>query len=412
MKTKIVVAIGGMGLAIVLFSLGVVFLGTYTWRACPRTSYPEIELIDVRPTTYFSSSYQAARESFLEAARPGGGTIESIENPHTGPDGERLFTDVVLFGPTDAKTILVLSSGTHGVEGFAGSGIQTGLLREGIASTLPPGVGLVMIHAINPYGMAHLRRFNEDNVDLNRNFRDHAVRPPKNPQYDELADVIAPRSMSFWSEVGSWSRILWYRVTAGKSAAQMAVSGGQYSHPEGLFYGGTFDTWSNKTIRSIAERYLSGADQVIVVDVHTALGAFGNGEIILNVPKDSAAYGRAVEIWGPTRVRSTVTDESVSIHLEASLKLALTEMLSDSVVTAVSLEFGTLPQMEVFKALRAENWLHHHGGMDHPRAKKIKTCLLRAFHPDSDEWEASVWNQGMEVVEQALAWLSARTSRP
>ena len=30
-----------------------------------------------------------------------------------------------------------------------------------------------MIHALNPFGFAHLRRANEDNVDLNRNFVDH-----------------------------------------------------------------------------------------------------------------------------------------------------------------------------------------------------------------------------------------------
>lgn len=355
---------------------------------------------------YFSSSYQEARQKFLDAALAAGGNIDSFQNPHPGPRGEPLFMDAVFVGGGDAKRILVVISGTHGVEGFAGSGIQTGLLQDGIASRLPAGLGLLMIHAMNPYGMAHLRRFTEDNVDLNRNFRDHVEPYPRNFSYEQLADVIAPQSLSFWSEVVSWSRLLWYRVTAGQAASQAAVSGGQYSHPDGLFFGGTFATWSNTTVRSIVRRYLSSASQVVVVDVHTGLGAFGAAEVILNVPEDSPEYHRALAIWGPALVKTTVTGQSVSAHLEASLKLAIPEMLPGAEVTAVSLEFGTLPPMEVLKALRAENWLHHHGGMGHPKARELKGCLLRAFHPESEEWNASVWSQGRQVVERALASLS------
>ena len=129
-------------------------------------------------------------------------------------------------GEADAKRTLVLSSGTHGVEGFAGSGIQTGLLNGGIGSRLPKGVNLLMIHGVNPFGMAHHRRTNEDNVDLNRNFRNHGMPYPGNVPYEDLADVVAPRSMSFLSELISWSRLLLYRITAGKAASQAAVSGG------------------------------------------------------------------------------------------------------------------------------------------------------------------------------------------
>ena len=102
---------------------------------------------------YFSSSYKTAREKFLKVARAADCNIDSIQNPYPGPNGESLYMDVALVVAEDAKRTLVVSSGTHGVEGFAGSGIQTGLLSEGISSRLPVGVNLLMIHAINPYGM-------------------------------------------------------------------------------------------------------------------------------------------------------------------------------------------------------------------------------------------------------------------
>lgn len=65
-------------------------------------------------------------------------------------------------------------------------------------------------------------------------------------------------------------------------------------------------------------------------------------------------------------------------------------------VTAKSLEFGTRPALEIFKALRAENWLHHHGGSDHPRAREIKATLLRVFHPENAAREAQVsWQSSL-----------------
>ena len=113
-------------------------------------------------SNYFSATYQEARAKFLDASKAADARVESFKNPSVGPGGEALYTDVAILGASDAKTVLVLGSGTHGVEGFAGSGIQTGLLRDGLATRLGPNLRVVMIHAVNPYGFAHLRRVNED----------------------------------------------------------------------------------------------------------------------------------------------------------------------------------------------------------------------------------------------------------
>lgn len=351
---------------------------------------------------YFSADYHKARQAFLAAAQAAGGTVESFLNPASGQGGEQLFTDIASFGPEDAENILVLMSGTHGVEGFGGSGIQVGLLREGISARLPPNTGLVMIHAINPYGFANLRRFNEDNVDLNRNFVDHSQAYPENREYDQLADVIAPRRLSAYTEISSALTVLWYRLRHGIGRLQHAVTRGQFAHPRGLFYGGRSATWSNRLLHEIAERCLAGAARVVVIDVHTGLGPYAYGELILNDPKDAPAYQRAVSWWGEERVKSTVEGESVSAHLSGTVKLAFSRMLPDAEVTAVGLEFGTLPAVEVFKAIRTENWLYHHGGPDHADAAKIKQQLLRAFYPDDELWKCKVWEQGRLVVEQVL----------
>ena len=143
-----------------------------------------------------------------------------------------------------------------------------------------------------------------------------------------------------------------------------------------------------------------------MIDFHTGLGEYGRAEVILNVSPDDPQYERAIRIWGPEITRTTVTGDSVSTDLDASLKLAIPGMLPRAEVTAVSLEFGTVPILDVFKALRGENWLHHYGEVTDFRSEPFKACLLRAFHPGTEDWESAVLAQGRELVDQALASLA------
>ena len=120
----------------------------------------------------FSSSYSEAREKFQEAVAAAGCNAESFKHPCFGPGGEKLAADAAWFGPSDASRVLVLISGTHGVEGYCGSGAQVDWLRREEFKLLPADMGVLMIYAINPYGFAWMRRVNEDNVDVNRNWVD------------------------------------------------------------------------------------------------------------------------------------------------------------------------------------------------------------------------------------------------
>ena len=353
---------------------------------------------------FYSTDYAEARSKFLEACDATRAAVESYRNPVPGPNGEPLYTEVAILGPNEAEAALLLGSGTHGVEGFAGSGVQVGLLCEGIARRASPRLCIVMIHTINPYGFAHLRRVNEDNVDLNRNFVDHTNPYPENTDYNALADAIAPDTYSAVARAASVVRLLRYQGIHGKAALQAAISRGQYTHPQGLFYGGRFETWSNKTFRLVVQRHLSRARRIAFVDLHSGLGPHGRGELIQNYAPGSPAHERAVAWWGD-KTKSTKTGEAVGAELTGTIRLAVSEMLPDADVTGVTLEFGTVSPMKVFRAMQAENWLHHHGGTEHPRAGRIKADMRRVFYPDTDDWKAAVWTQGKEVVDQAVSGL-------
>ena len=117
----------------------------------------------------FSPDYQAARQRFRLAVDQLNWELESHSISRTGPDGEELTIDVGLSNNNDAGDTLILSSGVHGVEGFFGSAVQIATLQRWAAQA-PPGCRCVLLHGLNPYGFAHLRRFDENNVDPNRNF--------------------------------------------------------------------------------------------------------------------------------------------------------------------------------------------------------------------------------------------------
>ena len=358
-----------------------------------------------RALAHFSDDYRSAREMFRVACETARLPVESFENPHAGPGGEPLYTDVAVLGPENSRAALMLTSGTHGVEGFCGSAIQTGLIMEGLASRLPPDLRIVMVHAVNPYGFAHLRRVNEDNIDLNRNFIDHDAPPPENPAYDELAHIIAPTQHWRLAAGITLAQLLINRMVHGTAKLQAAITGGQYSHPEGLFYGGRAPAWSNTAYRRIVAQHMAAAERVALIDIHTGLGSHGHGEIISSDMPGSPAHARALDWWGD-RVRSTKTGESVSAELSGTVKSAFCEMLPQEEATVGTLEFGTFPAIRVLHAMQAENWLHHHGGAGHRKAKRIKATLRNVFYPDSDSWKTKVWEQGREVVEQAMAGLS------
>src|SRR5436305_1395624 len=91
----------------------------------------------------FAKDYAEARARFRDAATRAGGAFASYPNPGRGPDGEALATDIAWFGPRDAGRVLAIMSGTHGVEGFCGSGIQVSTLDGGFARELPADTALL-----------------------------------------------------------------------------------------------------------------------------------------------------------------------------------------------------------------------------------------------------------------------------
>ena len=355
---------------------------------------------------YFASSYVEARQKFSDAATAAGARLFAESNEHArGPAGEALTTDLAWLGPAEAKRVLVTVSATHGAEGFCGAGVQTGTFLSGASRELPRGSALLAVHAINPYGFAWVRRVTEDNVDLNRNFVSFAPPLPRNEDYDLLADAICPAEWTPSALAAAKAQLDAFGARHGAAALQRAITAGQYSHADGVFYGGAAPVWSHRTMLAIAKRHLAHAERVAVIDYHTGLGPYGHGERIVTHPAASAAFSRARQ-WYGDNITSTSLGTSRSSEISGDLLLGLEEALPQTEVTTMALEYGVRPLDETIDAVRADNWLHTRGRLDSPQGRDIKAMIRATFYGDAGDWKDTIFEQALDAQRRALRGLA------
>ncbi len=351
----------------------------------------------------FSPDYRTARIRFLAACAGHGLMVESCLHPLHGPAGEALAIDVARRGPPDAAQWLVLFSATHGTEGAFGSAAQLALVER--APALPAGVALLLVHGLNPWGFAWGRRTTEDNVDLNRNWIDFARPRPANADYGRLAAALEPSALDPETLSRGDRALAAFRAVAGEAALQAALSGGQYDHPEGLFFGGFGPTWSRRRLAEILRRHLAPARTVAAIDCHTGLGPYGSAEIITLAAAGSTAYRRARAWWG-AQLASTADGDSVSSALTGTLDEGVAALLGDAALVFVALEVGTYDLATTLAVLRDDGWLHRHGALDDDRGRALKARIRDHFAPADPAWQRAVLGHAAGAIDAALSGLA------
>lgn len=372
----------------------------------------------------FSNDYFEARAKFRQAAQAAGAELRAWPNPHPGPSAEALFCDSAWLGPRDARSVLVVISATHGVEGFCGSGPQIAILKGALAPVLARpesrDCAILLIHGINPHGWAWLRRVTEENVDLNRNWVDFSRPLPQNPGYEALHAHYCPATLDEVTLRQADEAIGRYASDHGSHAERVARSSGQYTHADGIFYGGKTSTWSRQTSEQILAHYLGGAQQIAIVDMHTGLGPYGYGEPICNHEPGGARVQRARQWWGDS-VTEPLLGTSSSQEKWGLTEFGYERALAHADIAFVALEYGTYSPERGAKVLRDDHWLHHAGGLDpsrpvhapldrlaDARAAAIKQAIRDHFYPPHDDWKEMVLFRALQVYRQALVAFSSR----
>lgn len=364
---------------------------------------------------FFSDTYAEAREKFRGAVKATGHAVTAHVHPDVkGPGGEELAMDVVWFGPREAAGVFLNLSGTHGAEGFAGSAAQLAWIEARGFDALPEDIAVLMVHGVNPYGFAHFSRTTEDNVDLNRNWIDFTNPAPDNPRYADYHDILTPKVINPEVEAHILRELGTLAEQRGQWELEDAMSRGQYTHANGIGFGGQKPTWSRETLTSIIKDNLAHAKKVAFIDWHT--GTPGIGEIIYLCYSEpgSESYANAAHLWGDDNIRPTKVEsqwgskrpgrEGVMFHGIQDLVAGLGGVAAGGVV-----EIGTREHTDTRGAARAslyDRYLRFETQRFAPEneefLKAVRECYYR---PDDEMWKEAALTKSAAIYERTLQGL-------
>lgn len=357
------------------------------------------------------ADYAGARRAFLAAARTRGLDLDS-RAVDSHPD---LLTDVARLGPAGAGRLLVILSGTHGNEGLAGSAIQRDTI-EGLDALLaahgglPEDFALLLVHAVNPWGMAHMRRQTARNIDLNRNFRDWSAPPPSRPVYRELHPLVVPEDWTEASEAAFLDRASELLDRHGDAWIQARLTEGQYEVPDGLYWGGDAPAAEAVALDAILAHHLQGAREALLIDCHTGMGAWGDWLVIAGSAADSAEGRWLANGFSPQRIHFLAS--AGEAHggrwptTEGKMTSGIAAAHPHIDIRGFSLEFGTHDGRTVFQAERREHWAWARLGVDHPERITAAARLQRLMVPDDPVWQQRMLQGARACIADGLRALA------
>lgn len=348
---------------------------------------------------FFACDFHEAQSRFREATSKLGWSLESHSIGVEGPDGNDLTFDVSCSRDGDPSRVLVVSSGIHGVEGYFGSAVQLAMLDRWSKSAAP-NTKVVLLHGLNAYGFAWSRRFNEENIDPNRNFllpgQPFAGSPPG---YAELDPFLNPkRPPSSWEPFTA--KAVWLIVQHGMSKLRSAIASGQYDYPQGLFFGGHGPSRMQTILQQNMPRWLEGSQQVVHLDFHTGLGAWGTWKLLIDYKLSDLQRKQLTKWFGADSFEANV-DSDIAYDASGGFgQWCVAQKLAPNYLFACA-EFGTYSPVKVLAGLRTENQAHHWGSAGDTSTKKAKQTLKELFCPTDSAWREQVVRESVELVVQA-----------
>lgn len=358
-------------------------------------------------TTAFSDSYAEAREKFLGLASGRGAEVQSAVHPTArGALGEELAIDIATFGDPRAAKTLLLVSGTHGQEGFVGSALQIEFLREW---TIPEGVNVIALHALNPWGFSHLSRTDEQNIDVNRNFTDYGVPLPQDELYPEIFPALCPDDWT--AETLDWSEARDRLASRhGVQMMQTTIGGGQIVEPTGMNYVGAEPSWSRTVVEHALPRVLRHATKIGFIEWHTGVGAYGELSHATSCAPGSPEYERVFR-WLGDEARSTFSDGmeyagGVTPNYRGWFSAWLPSTAPHAEWAGLVVEVGTYDVISVVDGIRMDRWLKFGQGTSTASREEIRRTMLDRLYPSDPEWRASALRTGLDAQRRMLDGLS------
>lgn len=358
---------------------------------------------------YFTDSYEQAKTLFAESVhkiQELWRRTDFISHPIVEPD---LTADIFTAEANQSKkNLLVLISGVHGIEGYAGSALQSYFCHECLHMLNPDDTGLMFIHGVNPWGMKHHMRFNEHNVDLNRSFLLNWSHKPENIRYAEMIELFQPSKPYggvFHRFSFNWKILKSSLKKVGDKPKSVAFLG-QYQFPNGIYYGGAGNEASSRLIQSIYELLFdSGYENLYLVDLHTGYGP-KNQMTIVNSPHEKRSTEALIAGFDYPCFTKLSAKDFYAIDgdmIDYFYRLAESRFKGNKYY-ATCFEFGTtgdtpIKQLEALRLNIAINQKRHHGAIRSEAEKRLNRQYRELYYPSSQVWR----RKAIQDFSRALA---------
>ncbi|MBF0352682.1 MAG: DUF2817 domain-containing protein [SAR324 cluster bacterium] len=358
--------------------------------------------------TLFAQTYDTSRDLFV--AEAGQYDNARIQEFRTDPEASLLTHTLLLPAITKPQRLLVITSGIHGVEGYIGSVIQRLFLKSLDSWIDRNTTGILLIHAVNPYGFRHDRRVNAKNIDLNRNgftvsgnFDKH-----HNQAYEQLQSFLEPRKCYASSRL--------FRAQARKQIEHhsqatvfQAAAGGQHHSPQGIFYGGDSQEPEVLRLREIITEHAKDYPTVFLIHLHSGFGQWGHLHLLY--PTSPLVQHELLETLFAGLSINDYLRKHTAYEVVGSLCDFLGEPLRAEGKTylPVSFEYGTLNTqtmdgfMETLRRMIVENQIHHWGAKTPEIATHEQQLFREMFYPDDPAWQRSVMDQTQTVFSTVFS---------
>ena len=294
----------------------------------------------------FYDSYEEIRTHLQELTGELGVEISS----YAVDENDGLYIDSFYLPSTEEKTnLIVLTTGVHGMEGYIGATMLDVFFQEIYPTLDTANTGVLVVANVNPYGMKYFRRYNENNVDLNRNFIldwDN-FDLSSNKEYPKVDTFLGPTGKignGLWHEVGFYMSLAKTAITQGADTVSDALLTGQYEYPQGVYYGGNGDEASTVYLKDVFSQCLDSAyENIVHIDIHSGYGPRYNMVIFnsvyetMNEKESQEAFGYDYVIaYDSESFYATTGDTTDFFYRLAEQKQAQAELYS------TCFEFGTI----------------------------------------------------------------------
>jgi len=392
-------------LKIVTFVIIVLIVGILGYTYVSFNSYspadPEIEINrDVQH--YFSNSYTESRKAFLAESKKLEAKFDSVQlfsrNVPSKTDNDLTIDFCYVPAQKETKKLLILTSGTHGVEGYVGSAVQRMFMNEILTPEMVEEVGVLFVHSVNPFGFKYTRRVTENNVDFNRNCDvKKSLFSSKNEGYGKLIGMLNPEGkVNSGSLKNKFFMLIAINELLKKSMASLrqAVLQGQYKYENGLYFGGFEFEPQLAILGEVFKTVSTNYDAVFNIDLHTGYGERGVAHLFPNPIDDKKIKSGLENIFKGYDINWGDSEDFYIIN--GSFTDYIGKLLTNKTYFPMVLEYGTLNSQSTVGSIKSihnmvlENQGFHYGYKSAKDSLKVMNSFMEMYNPSSEKWRTKI----------------------